>query len=186
MDFIKDILKFASGRFKKPLSRKSSLASFFSSAQSSFNISEDELIFEEMDLIIREEINKLEQALTDYLQAQIGFRINTQVEDRYITRITELYERWAHLEPPDNLSLNPSSASIFSSDNESLRKKSKDLKKRRNKIEKEIERRKQSWKKFSPKKVIVEFEDGILWGNGYYSNDPRIFNYTLITVYNRW
>uniref|UniRef100_A0AC35F3F1 Uncharacterized protein n=1 Tax=Panagrolaimus sp. PS1159 TaxID=55785 RepID=A0AC35F3F1_9BILA len=178
MDFIKDILKFASGRFKKPLSRKSSLASFFSSAQSSFNI--------KMDLIIREEINKLEQALTDYLQAQIVFRINTQVEDRYITRITELYERWAHLEPPDNLSLNPSSASIFSSDNESLRKKSKDLKKRRTKIEKEIERRKQSWKKLSPKKVIVEFEDGILLGNGYYSNDPRIFNYTLITVYNRW
>lgn len=61
------------------MSFRASLASFFSSAPSSFNESEDELLFEEMDLILREEINRLEQALTDYLQAQIGSRINRKL-----------------------------------------------------------------------------------------------------------
>uniref|UniRef100_A0AC34RBC9 Uncharacterized protein n=1 Tax=Panagrolaimus sp. JU765 TaxID=591449 RepID=A0AC34RBC9_9BILA len=61
--------------------------------------SEDELLFEEMDLIIREEINRLEQALTDYLKAQLAGPVNSDIEDRYVTRITELYEKWAFLEP---------------------------------------------------------------------------------------
>ena len=39
---------------------------------------EEELVFEEMDLIVREEINRLEQGLTEYLKSQLGGRLNSE------------------------------------------------------------------------------------------------------------
>ncbi|KAE9552699.1 hypothetical protein FO519_004105 [Halicephalobus sp. NKZ332] len=106
---------------------------------------EEELVFEEMDVIVREEINRLEQGLTDYLR--------TDVENRYVTRIVELYERWAFLEPPENLSSGSSCATLRDFE---IRQKQKELKARRALVEKQIAKRISIWKKISLKKAIVE------------------------------
>ena len=61
-------------RYKSLKNCSNSVGDVFGSAEKL--PTEDELLFEEMDLIVREEINKLEQGLTDYLKGQLGGRLN--------------------------------------------------------------------------------------------------------------
>uniref|UniRef100_A0A7E4VMJ5 Uncharacterized protein n=1 Tax=Panagrellus redivivus TaxID=6233 RepID=A0A7E4VMJ5_PANRE len=183
-------IKMLTEAVKSALSRSPSIDSETPSSRGSLipeKISDDELLFIEMDLLIREEINRLEQALTEYLQGCIGRKTDSSIENRFVTSITELYERWAYLEPPmdDCSSWTPTSSMTSFSEAEKSAKLA-EFRQRRARVDHCVQLRKRSWQRISSKKVIIEFEDSVLFGRGFSQNSlPRTMPYTIITIHPR-